>query len=84
MKTRGVNQMDKSEREKLHKILDRVIDRNEGGKTSFFHFNGDIGGLGLFLYPGHYEDGPDGDGYTYYPERDYGNSFEEIVEALKC
>ena len=56
--------MEKEVREKLHEILDLVLDRNEKGKTTFFYFSGHVNSVTVDAYDGEWE--PDGVSATLY------------------
>lgn len=75
--------MDAETREKIHKILDLVIDRNEGGNTTFFHFSGHVNVITVHLHNGEWESNKDWEEHVSYIKRPkLDESLDEVIEAL--
>lgn len=74
--------MDDETRAKIHKILDLVIDRNEGGNATFFEFVGHVYGVRVRLFQGKWKPDKDSQDFIHYTDNEWGWSLDEIEEEL--
>ena len=75
--------MDTETREKIHKILDLVIDRNEGGDSTFFHFEGHTNQICVEKHEGKWFPNSNSevlDSYILKPEWEL--DLDEVIKAL--
>ena len=50
-----------SQRAQIHRILDLVMDRNDGGNTTCFYFHGNTHGVEIIMYEGLWKNDPEAD-----------------------
>ena len=72
-----------SKREQIHRILDLVMDRNDGGNTTFFGFRGQVNGIEIELYEGEWSfKNMNSVTMFHYLDSDCGHSLDELEAAL--
>lgn len=75
--------MDANVREKIHKILDLVIDRNEGGDSTFFHFEGHVNEICVEKHEGKWFPNSKGEMLdTYLWTSECEQDLDEVIKAL--
>lgn len=72
-----------SKRAQIHRILDLVMDRNNGGNTTFFEFNGHVNGISIYLHEGKWSPtNPASVTMNHYLDCDCGYSLDKLEAAL--
>lgn len=75
--------MDAETREKIHKILDLVIDRNERGDATFFEFAGHTNEISVDMHAGAWiMDSPCMKMTSYIERPELELDLDEVIEAL--
>lgn len=72
------------DRERLHRILDAVIDRNESGKSSFFDYSGHVSVVVAELYDGEWSPKDEPVRYFSFIGRDCLGDTLEAMEKAVC
>jgi hypothetical protein len=76
-----------NEREKLHEILDLVLDLNEQGKTAFFEYAGHVEKVSVRVYEEGWKPYADAtyEANIYVDEEmsDVGRNIDHVIEELK-
>ena len=74
-----------AQRAKVHRILDLAMDRNDGGNTTCFYFQGNTLGVEIVMYEGLWKNDPEAEyGFmtAFLDRTDIGKSLDELEAAL--
>ena len=73
-----------AQRAQVHRILDLVMDRNEGGKTTFFEVVAHVNGVRIVIYDGKWKTNQEKEPEIMiaYLDSDFGETLDDLEAAL--